>query len=322
MEKWKVRSMSIPKLGKIVRVEDLRSIWKNEATDFTPWVAENLDLLGESLDMNLSFVERESSVGGYSLDILAEDEDTGEKVVIENQLEQTNHEHLGKILTYAAGKKAKKIIWIVKNARDEHRAAIEWLNNMTLDDVQFFLVEIQLWSIDASISAPKFEIIERPNNWSKAVKNFHGSDGGEAVQFKYSYWSKFNDYMYAQKNEFTQLFAQKKASSDHWYTLSIGSKKYMQLLVNTRTDVVTVEFTVPSGDNKDKTEYNNILGHKEEIEQAVGESLDWRRLDDKKVSRILLEHQCNLKDENSWISIFDWYREYAVKVYKAFKPYI
>lgn len=310
-------------LGKMRKEENLRLVWPNEAYDFTPWLAEeeNLDLLGDALGIPLTWVETESSVGAYSLDILAEHSDSGAKVIIENQLEPTNHDHLGKIITYASGKDAKYIVWVVKEAREEHRAAIEWLNKITEDDVGFFLVEIQLWRIDDSVIAPKFEVVEQPNGWSKMVKTPADPAGGKAVQFKYAFWSAFNDYAWTKNNAFTHLFNQHKASGDHWYTLAIGlSRMYMTLLVNTRTNILTVEFAI-SSPNYDKTLYDAVFAHKSEIEQAAGIELDWRRLDDKKVSRIVLEKEFDLDDASDRPTQFDWYMEWAVKIHNAFKPY-
>lgn len=125
-------------LGKITREHDLRTVWSNEAQAFTPWLAEHLDVLGDALGITIELEERESSVGAFSLDILARDQDSGEAVVIENQIEQSDHEHLGKLITYASGKDAKYIVWIVKDAREEHRAAIEWLNKISDDKIGFF----------------------------------------------------------------------------------------------------------------------------------------------------------------------------------------
>lgn len=125
-------------LGKITREHDLRTVWSNEAQAFTPWLAEHLDVLGDALGITIELEEREWSVGAFSLDILARDQDSGEAVVIENQIEQSDHEHLGKLITYASGKDAKYIVWIVKDAREEHRAAIEWLNKISDDTIGFF----------------------------------------------------------------------------------------------------------------------------------------------------------------------------------------
>ena len=309
-------------LGTIKKEPDLRKVWPNEAQDFTPWLAKHLDLLGDALGISLELEEKESPVGTFSLDILAHDQDSNETVVIENQLEQSNHDHLGRLITYASGKDAKYIVWIVKDAREEHRAAIEWLNKITDDTIGFFLVEVQLWKIDDSKLAPKFEVVEQPNGWSKAAKNSSNTSGGAAVQFKYSYWMAFNDEAWNTADEFTHNFKKHKASSDHWYTLAIGSSKaYMTLLVNTKSDVITVELAVASP-NFDKTNYALLYSHKEEIEKDIGTKLDWRELADKKVSRIILEKHVDLKNRTNWNNYFNWYKEWAVKIYKEFKPYI
>ena len=142
----------------------------------------------------------------FSVDILAQDTNTEQKAIIENQLEDTNHDHLGKLLTYAAGKEAKCMIWIVKNAREEHRAAIEYLNNNTVDGMGFFLIEIQLWSIDGSAPAVKFNVVEQPNDWTKAAKTPSNSGGGIATQIKYAYWSDFNDYVTNNRQDFLKKF--------------------------------------------------------------------------------------------------------------------
>lgn len=155
------------------------------------------------------------------------------------------------------------------------------------------------------------------------VKNTTNSTGGEAVQFKYRFWSAFNDYAFKGTDAFTKQFKRHKASSDHWYTLSIGtSARSMLLLVNTKTNTVTVEYKFYNGSDLDKSQYDAVYLQRAQIEQAAGHSLIWKRLDTKKESRVLLEHVCNLKDESSWNTIFDWYKEYAVKVYQAFEPFV
>lgn len=106
-----------------------------------------------------------------------------------DQLEDTNHDHLGKVITYAAGKGAEVVIWVVAHARDEHRQAIEWLNQHTDNDFGFFLVEIELWAIGDSLPAPKFNVVEQPNEWAKAIKMSEGLS--ETEQTKLAYWTKF-----------------------------------------------------------------------------------------------------------------------------------
>ena len=157
-------------LGKLSVVSDLRKAWPHEAHDFTPWLADNIDVLGEEIGIEILIEDTESAVGSFNVDIFATDADTGKRIIIENQLEETDHDHLGKLITYASGKSAALVVWIVRKAREEHRAAIEWLNAHTDEDVGFFLCEIKLYSINNSVIAPKFEVIEQPNNWAKGMR--------------------------------------------------------------------------------------------------------------------------------------------------------
>lgn len=306
-------------LGTIQQITDLREIWGHEATDFTPWLADNIDLLNEATGLNLEVLETEAQVGSFSVDILAQDANSEQKAIIENQLEDTNHDHLGKLLTYAAGKDAKCMIWIVKNAREEHRAAIEYLNNNTIDGIGFFLIEIQLWSIDGSAPAVKFNVVEQPNDWTKAAKQTATTGGGEAVQIKYSYWSDFNDYVTTQRPDFLKTFHLRKPSSDHWYTVAIGSSKAnLSMLVNTRANVIAIEIYI--GNSKET--FDNCYAHKNEIETIVGAGLDWRRLDGKKASRIILESSADVSDPKARPEQFDWYIDNLSRMKKAFVPYI
>ena len=162
--------MTTPNLAKIERVE-LREAWPNEAQDFTPWLAENIAELGEAIDMDLELRETEAAVGGYSLDVLATDLNDNRPVVVENQLEVTNHDHLGKLLTYAAGYDANVVVWLTKEFREEHRAALDWLNQRTSDETQFFGVVVELWRIGDSLPAPHFKLAASPNGWISRQRN-------------------------------------------------------------------------------------------------------------------------------------------------------
>lgn len=151
------------KLGTLKEIKELRRVWPHEALDFTHWLAdeENMTLLADAVGLEITIDETESSVGDFNVDIYASETDTGRKIIIENQLEDTNHDHLGKLITYASGKDAEIIIWVVKKAREEHRSAVEWLNNHTDDKIAFFLVEIKLYQIGDSEIAVKFEAVEK-----------------------------------------------------------------------------------------------------------------------------------------------------------------
>lgn len=236
------------KLGQIETV-NLRDVWPHEAHDFTRWLSEseNLETLSEEIGIELELIETESSVGSFNVDIFADEVGTGRKVIIENQLEETDHDHLGKIITYAAGKDAEVIIWIVAHARDEHKQAIEWLNQHTDSNFGFFLIEIQLWKIDESNPAPRFRVVEQPNEWTKMVKM--SSELTETERVKLTYWTKYHEL--AQQNaEFMSLFKPRKPSKDHWSTLGCGSSEYhMSLLIDTQHKQIGIEFYVP--DNKE-----------------------------------------------------------------------
>lgn len=165
-------------LGKLQEIRDLREVWPHEALDFTPWLADddNLTLLADAVGLDITVDETESSVGDFNVGIYATETGTDRKIIIENQLEDTNHDHLGKLITYASGKNADIVIWIVKRAREKHRAAVEWLNNHTDENISFFLLEIKLYRINNSEPAVKFEVIEKPNNWTKEIKKQGSTD--------------------------------------------------------------------------------------------------------------------------------------------------
>ena len=257
--------MSKYNLGTINKV-DLRKVWPHEALDFTKWLSEeeNLAALGEAVDIELELIETESSVGSFNVDIYADESGSGRKVIIENQLEDTNHDHLGKIITYAAGKGAEVVIWVVAHARDEHRQAVEWLNQHTDSDVGFFLVEVELWSIGDSLPAPRFNVVERPNEWSKALKLSEGMS--ETERIKLSYWTKYREIAEVSP-EFIKEFSPRKPSKDHWSTLGCGSSAYhIALLIDTQHGRTGIEFYVPD----DKEIGAKAIEHKALFEERLG----------------------------------------------------
>jgi len=156
--------MTTHNLGRIEEV-DLRQIWRHEANDFTPWLAKHIDLLGEALHLDLTLVESEGEVGPFAVDVVA-DSSSG-LVVIENQLEQTDHSHLGQLLTYAVGRDARILIWITPRFRDEHRAVLDWLNHWTPEEIEVYGVEARAIRIDDSRPAPEFRAVAFPNTWSR-----------------------------------------------------------------------------------------------------------------------------------------------------------
>ena len=211
------------KLGKLHEV-DIRKVWPHEQYDFSKWLAaeENIQELGNVLNLSLTDIETERLVGSYRCDILCRDEITGKVVLIENQLEQTNHDHLGKILTYASGLDASVVVWVVAAARDEHASAIEWLNKHTDDSISFFLIEIHAYKIGDSEPAPQFKIIEQPNDFAKIVKRISQDKGmNESQGYRLEFWTQFNDILEQRGKPFNK----RKATTDHWYSVAVGSSE-------------------------------------------------------------------------------------------------
>lgn len=290
------------KLGKLEQILDLRSIWKHEAKDFTPWLAkeENLTALSDAIGIDLELEETESNVGDFSVDLFATEADTGRKVVIENQLEETNHDHLGKIITYASGKDAEVIIWIVKKARDEHKRAIEWLNQHTDEQSAFFLVEIELWKIDNSDPAPKFNVVERPNDWAKVMKN-PTKTLTQSMQIQF--WQMFIDN-WDTNVKFGKTFKKRKVHPQSWYDLSIGSSEYhICMEVHFQKNDVTVGLYI----NDNKELFEKFKMKKDEIQLMFKQTVEWR--DAKKASRILVTKSHNLDNSDNWLSAISWLYE-------------
>lgn len=305
-------------LGQLKEIKDLRRVWPHEALDFTPWLAEedNLMLLSDAVGLEITVDETESSVGDFNVDIYATETGTDRKIIIENQLEDTNHDHLGKLITYASGKAADIVIWVVKRAREEHRAAIEWLNNHTDENIAFFLLEVKLFQIGDSDIAVKFEVIEKPNDWTKEIKRQTSSS--PTLQARYDYWVAFNEYAF-NNIQFAKAFNRRKASTDHWMTLSVGSSAcHINLLQVRKDNNIIVEWYITD----DKELYQKVYSHKEDIEADMGMALDWRELPDKKASRILVIHEADFDNKDKWPEQFGWIMAAAMKMKKAFKKYL
>ena len=244
--------MAIAKMGKLVEV-DIRKLWEHEQYDFSKWLSdkENLELLNDAIGLSLTEVETEVYVGAYRCDLVGKDEVTGEKVIIENQLEASNHDHLGKIITYASGLDANVIVWIVKEAREEHRSAVEWLNNNTSTNINFFLIEVHAYKIGDSNPAPMFEVVEKPNGFIKNAKNQSGSsDLNKSQSERLEFWTQFNDVIV----ERGKPFKIRKASTDHWYDIAIGtSVGHVALNLVNKEGCVVVELYI----NDDKELYDS-----------------------------------------------------------------
>lgn len=306
----------VTNIGKLVRV-DLREIWKNEEYDFSSWLAQdhNLSLLSDEIGVSIRLLETEAEVGKYSLDILAEEEGTGRKIVIENQLEKTNHDHLGKIITYAAGHDANIVIWIFKDITEEHRAAIDWLNENMGEDCLFFAIRIEAWRINDSDPAPKFEVVCKPNAWAKVVK--HSSEGkglGETDLKKLDFWTKLKSYAADKK---VPLFRQTPAPQ-HWYNISIGSSEaHVGLTMNTRENLLGCEIYI----NDNKPLFTFLKSQQAAVEQQLGAKLEW--IEAKKACRIVQrKDNADIDNEAGLATLFDWLIDRAIAFDRVFGPLV
>ena len=287
-------------LGTLKKITDLRSIWPHEALNFTPWVAENVDLLADAVGLDITVDETESSVGDFNVDIYASETGTDRKIIIENQLEDTDHDHLGKLITYASGKGADVVIWVVKHAREEHKAAVEWLNNHTDDKIGFFLCEIKLFQIGDSQIAPAFTVVERPNDWTKEIRKTASANSTQ--QQRLEYWQAFNDYAFTDAN-FSRIFNKRKPTTDHWMDFSIGSSAcHIAVSQIQKRKAVDVELYI----NDDKELFKSLFAHKDEIEKNMEMELEWKELPERKASRILIEKTVDLDDRATWPEQFDY----------------
>ena len=301
------------KLGKLEKV-NLRDIWPNEEYDFSVWLSkeENLKELGNTIGIDIVLEERESAVGKYSVDIYGKEEGTDRKVVIENQLEDSNHDHLGKIITYASGKDAKTVIWIVKRARDEHRQAIEWLNTHTDEEVGFFLLEIEVWKIGDSLAAPKFNVASKPNDWGKTQKA--SNNLGKAQKLQGEFWQAFSEYGASDEN-YSKEFNKRKALPQHWYDLPMGSSEYhISLTCATQRNEIGIEVYIDN--NKDI--YDIFYENKEILEERTDLKYKWQRLEGKKASRIKSIKKCNIENQEEWEEAFKWFCDNALIIKKEF----
>lgn len=307
------------KIGKFKEV-DIRELWKHEQYDFSAWLAkeENIEELNELLGLTLIDVSKEAYVGTYRCDILAKDETTGINVIIENQLEQSNHEHLGKIITYASGLNAKVIVWIVKQAREEHRSAIEWLNNNTNNDLNFFLIELHAYRIDDSNPAPKFEIVEKPNNFIKNSKvNGNKEDLSKSQAERLEFWELFNQEIVSHGKPFNV----RKPTTDHWYSIAVGtSKAHIDVTLVNKDNKIGVGLWI--SDNKEL--FDDLYENKDEIEQEVGFGMIWDRKEDTQKASSIMHYIKGLDFDNhsNYKELMDEVINKVVMLKNVLKKYI
>lgn len=307
-------------LSKLERVS-LREAWKNEAGDFTPWLSQpdNLNGLAQALGLSeLVLVSTEHWVGDFKLDILCTDGE--DQVIIENQLDKTDHTHLGQILAYAAGVGANKVIWVAQSFRPEHSAALEFLNENTTDNLSFFAVEVELWRIGDSPLAPKFEVVVKPNDWVRTGREQARAAASTTPtkQLQQKFWLALIDYL-AEK---APQIRPQKPRPQHWLNNSIGRSGFgLNITANTRDERLGVELWMPGTDAKQH--FANLSAQKSDIEAKLGFALDWQELPDSKACRIATWYpNASIEDEARWDEYLGWLTQRLVRMDQVLRPIV
>lgn len=306
----------------------MREAWVTEASDFTPWLAheDNLKLLGEAIGIELELESQEKEVGPFRADILCKDTANDNWVLIENQLERTDHSHLGQLITYAAGLKAVTIVWIAEKFTEEHRAALDWLNERTDEKINLFGLEIELWRIGDSPIAPKFNIISLPNDWSRTVQQaaVAGGELSEHKQFQRRLWTAFKEYM-EEKGSFVKC---QKPLPQHWANHAIGRTgvRLTSIISTTNSEAnnkgpeIRAELYM-DGPNA-KLEFTELEKQKEGIEKALGFSLTWHNPESKAMCRLYTRKDADFLNESLWPQQFDWLRQRLETMHRVFAPIV
>ena len=305
----------------ILKKLKIKDIWENEPNKFTPWLADNIQTLGKTLGMDLELTQREANVGDFSLDLLAQDLGSNRTVVIENQLTQTDHDHLGKLLTYASGFNASVVIWLAESIREEHRQALEWLNQKTDTDTEFFGVVIEVLQIDNSKPAYNFKPVVFPNEWQK---NKRKSDGGK-VSGKMEAYRSFYQALIDELREKHKFTNARKGQPQSWYSFSSGIASGIIYSVSfAMGERVRVELYIDQGDTeKNKKLFDALYTERESIANDLGSKLEWERLDNKRSSRIAIYRSGSIELSDAELAeIKEWSIDNLLKFKKVFPSYV
>jgi len=315
--------MTTPELGRLTEV-DPREAWVHEASAFTPWLAqeENLRLLSDEIGLDLELEAQEQFVGSFRADILCRATGLAEHLVlIENQLERTDHGHLGQLLTYAAGLDAVTIVWIAKRFTDEHRAALDWLNDITDERVQFFGLEIKLFRIGSSLMAPKFEVVSKPNDWTKSAHAAaRATTKGELTQtqeMQLRFWNKLRDLLIAEPCCVRPVSPQ----PNNWVNFSVGKSGYnLCAAMNTQKKYFYVVFICQPPMTWER--HDALKAQKEDIERELGFELQWPVSRESKQAWIETDLYQDPTDESKWDEQVRWLRDRLESMRRVFEPRI
>lgn len=310
----------IPLLGRLSAV-DLRETWISEAQHFTPWLAEptNLELFGQTLDLELEVDSIEKAVGPYRADILCREVGTDRLVLIENQIEATDHKHLGQLLTYAAGLDTAVICWLARRFTEEHRAVLDWLNEVTDDRFAFFGVEIELWKIGDSVPAPRFSIVAKPNEWRRAVSKSAGrvrADEPEGIDInRVAYWQAFEAALEQRNGAFK---ARGRPPRMGYYSFTLARNVYLYAYRNVATREIGVYLALYGP--LSSALFEQLIAERVSIESTIEGKLDWRTVEpDKRYWIMLALPGTNPLDELDWPRQHAWLIDHLERFDSAFR---
>ena len=302
-------------VGSLQKV-DLRKVWPHEAQDFTPWLEENIDELNSVIDLSLSIVAREQSAGDFNVDLVAEEE-SGDPVIIENQLERSNHDHLGKLITYLTAINAKAAIWIVKEARPEHISAISWLNESS--SASFYLLKIEAVQIEDSTPAPLLTLIVGPSEEIRKA-------GEEKKELKEQHIlrRRFWTSLLERAKEKTQLHANISPGQRATTSTVVQSGLFLRYVIRLHTS--DIELYIDRGraaESENEEIFDRLEQSKAEIEETFGEPLKWRRLEGQQYCRIQKRFSLGgYRDEEKWPEIQEAMIDGMIRLEAALRPHI
>lgn len=305
-------------LGSLKKI-DVRSQWANEASNFTPWLAQenNIAELSYSLGIELEVESTEVAVGPYSADILARDSATGDYVIIENQLGKTDHDHLGKSITYASVLNASAVVWIATNFTEEHKKALDWLNDNSSEDVSFYGVSIELWQIDDSKPAVRFNVISRPADFArKSAVTKAGTVLTDVKKLQLEWWTAFRDALIERK-----ILASAQAPRPrYWFNIALGrSGIHLSNIANTYDNKIGIRVYMRSKYNSEAA-LSQLMEQKEEIEKEIGDQLRWNPNPDARDKIISLLKDADLNKKDKWHEYIDWMIDKTARFRKTFSP--
>jgi len=307
--------------GRLERVP-LRKAWMREDTEFTPWLAqpENLTLLGEAIGIELELEAQEQNVGPFRADLLCKSTADGAMVLVENQIERTDHSHLGQVITYAAGLDAVTVVWIAARFTEEHRAALNWLNEVSHENIRFFGLEVELWRIGQSPAAPKFNVIAQPNDWSKTVRDaVSGRATTEHQIFRREFWAAFCAYL---EEVDGAISGRRSPSRDHWMTWAIGRGGFqLDAEVGFRDGWIGAKLVIIEEDGHQS--FDALRAQDADIVARLGEQVDWDLEPNRKQNYARLRRLgVDPMDRAQWPDLHRWLREKLEALDRVFRPLV